>query len=70
MYVCSYCMLYFVALFLNFTLEQYNVMESEDYVEIGVMFLGGTSNTPITLIVTPIEQSALGRYTIHLHLLQ
>ena len=52
-------------LFVNFTLEQYVVMESEGYVPVGVMLSGGTSTTPITVIVTPTEQSpisAMGKY--------
>ena len=55
----------YTALFLNFTLEQYVVMESEGYVPVGVMLSGGRSTTPITVIVTPTEQSpisAMGKY--------
>jgi len=51
---------------MDFTLEQYSAMESAEYVEIGVMFLsGGTSTTPITVVVTPAELSpltAMGKY--------
>ena len=59
----------YTALFLNFTLEQYVVMESEGYVPVGVMLSGGRSTTPITVIVTPTEQSpisAMGKY-VHIH---
>ena len=34
-------------------------MESEGYVPVGVMLSGGTSTTPITVIVTPTEQSPI-----------
>ena len=53
------CILTYTVLFLNFTLEQYIVMESEGYVPVGVMLSGGTSTTPITVIVTPTEQSPI-----------
>ena len=46
-------------LFVQFTLEQYIVMESVGYVEVGVMLSGGTSTTPITVIVTPMLQSQI-----------
>jgi len=42
-------------------MEQYNVLESVGYVEIGVMLLRGISTTPITVVVTPTEQSAMGK---------
>ena len=48
-----------IVLFLNFTLGQYEVMESVGHVEIGVMLSGGTSAYSITVIVTPTEQSPI-----------
>ena len=49
---------------LDFTLEQYTVMESAGYVAIGIMLSGGISTSSITVVVTPTEQSpisAIGR---------
>ena len=51
----------YIVLILDFTMEQYNVLESVGYVEIGVMLLRGISTTPITVVVTPTEQSAMGK---------
>ena len=48
-----------IVLFVQFGLEQYIVMETEGYVPVGVMLSGGTSTTPITVIVTPTEQSPM-----------
>ena len=48
-----------IVLFVQFGLEQYIVMETEGYVPVGVMLSGGTSTTPITVIVTPTEQSSM-----------
>ena len=44
---------------LDFTLEQYIVMESEGYIPIGIMLSGGTAISSITVLVTPAEQSPL-----------
>ena len=45
---------------IEFLMGQYYVPEIVGYVEIGVILSGGTSATPITVIVTPTEISALG----------
>ena len=53
---------------LDFTLEQYTVMESAGYVAIGVMLSGGIATSSITVVVTPTELSpvsATGRSCIH-----
>ena len=50
---------------LDFTLEQYTVMESAGYIAIGVMLSGGISTSSITVVVTPTEQSATGRSHVH-----
>ena len=53
---------------LDFTLEQYTVMESTRYVAIGIMLSGGISTSSIIVIVTPTEQSpisAIGRSCVH-----
>ena len=44
-----------------FTFEKYVVMESEEYVEIGMRLLGGSVGTSITATVTPIGHSAMGK---------
>ena len=46
-------------LFVQFELEQYIVMESEGYVPVGVMLSGGTSTSPITVMVTATQQSSI-----------
>ena len=47
-------------LLLNFTLENYNTTETAEFVRIEVMFSGGTSAFPVTVIVTTTEISATG----------
>jgi len=44
-----------------FTFEKYVVMESEEYVEIGIRLLGGSVGTSITANITTIEHSAMGK---------
>ena len=60
--------MYYLVLYLNFTLSQYTVMESNGYVPIGVTLSGAISTTPITVRVTPTEQlpiSARGTYVVN-----
>ena len=43
-------------------------MESAGYVAVGIMLLGGTATSSITVVVTPTEQSpvsAMGRLFVH-----
>ena len=61
-----------VVLVINFTSEQFTVTESSGLVEVMVMMEGGTSTSPISVIVTPSEQSpvsatgkeCIGRYDV------
>jgi len=41
----------------EFVSEQFTGSESSRFIEVVVRLTGGTSNTPITVIVTPSEQS-------------
>ena len=43
-----------------FTMEQYTVMESVGYVEIGVTLSGRTSTSPVTVMIIPLSLSASG----------
>ena len=58
---------------LSFTSEKFTVSESMGYVEIGVMLSGRTFDFPITVIITPSEQSpisAMGKYIrMYIHIM-
>ena len=56
MYVHAMC---YTVLYLNFTLSNNIILESDGYVPIGITLSGGISTTPITVIVTPTEQSPI-----------
>ena len=48
-------------LVINFDFNQYTVAELSGFVEVAVIISGGSSTTPITVMVTAIEQSATGK---------
>lgn len=50
----------YVALVIDFELNQYTVAESSGFVEIVVTISGGSSTTPISVMVITSEQSATG----------
>ena len=49
------------ALMVAFSMDQYTVMESVGYVEIGVTLSGRTSTSPVTVVVIPLSLSASGK---------
>ena len=47
----------YVVLVVEFVSRQFTGSESSGFIEVMVRTTGGTSNTPITVTVTPTEQS-------------
>ena len=47
-------------LVIDFEFNQYTVIELSGFVELAVTISGGSSTTPISVMVTTIEQSATG----------
>ena len=43
----------------EFASAQFNGSESSGFIEVAVIITGGTSTTPITVTVTPTEQTPL-----------
>ena len=55
----------YVVLIVEFASGQFTGSESSEFIEVTVRIMGGTSNTPITVTVTPSVQSpvsAMGMY--------
>ena len=48
-------------LVIDFEFNQYTVHESSGFVELAVSISGGSSTTPISVMVTTVEQSATGK---------
>ena len=60
----------FVVLIVEFASEQFNGSESSGFTVFVVRLTGGTSNIPITVTVTPSEQSpvsAMGNWWIWMY---
>ena len=64
---CIYGTYYFIVLMVEFASGQFTDSESSGFIEVIVRIMGGTSNTPITVTVTPSVQSpvsAMGMFII------
>ena len=55
-YLCVDC----VVLVVEFESEQYEGFESSGFVEVVVIISGGSSTTPISVMITSIERTATG----------
>ena len=51
---------YSIVLMVEFTSGQFTGSESSGFIEVVVTTTGGTSSNPITVTVTPSQQSAMG----------
>ena len=54
----------FTAVIIGFEMEQYGVFESDGVVTLVISVMEGTIRTPITIALSTINGSALGKFTV------